>query len=65
MKLIVNGEATPSEAGDLAALLRELDLADAVVATALNGNFVPKGERGLTPLGEGDRVEIVAPMKGG
>ncbi|SMC59281.1 sulfur carrier protein [Fulvimarina manganoxydans] len=65
MKLIVNGEATPSEAGDLAALLRELDLADAVVATALNGNFVPKGERGLAALGEGDRVEIVAPMKGG
>ncbi|MCK5932351.1 MAG: sulfur carrier protein ThiS [Fulvimarina manganoxydans] len=65
MKLIVNGEATPSEAGDLAALLRELDLADAVVATALNGSFVPKGERSETPLGEGDQVEIVAPMKGG
>lgn len=65
MKLIINGEATQSEAGDLAALLCELDLAEAVVATALNGDFVPKGERGETALGDGDRIEIVAPMKGG
>ena len=40
-------------------------LADARVATALNGAFVPAGARAATPLGEGDALEIVAPMQGG
>ena len=39
--------------------------ADAVVATALNGAFVPKRLRAETPLREGDRIEIVAPRQGG
>ncbi len=65
MKLQVNGEAIAVEACDLAALLDELGYGAALVATAVNQDFVPRDERGATPLDEGDRIEIIAPMKGG
>jgi sulfur carrier protein len=65
MKLTINGESRPVAAGDLAALLVELDLHERVVATALNGEFVPKGRRAAQALREGDAVDIVAPMQGG
>jgi sulfur carrier protein len=35
------------------------------VATALNGEFAPKGLRPTLKLNDGDQVEIVAPMQGG
>ncbi|MCP1200228.1 sulfur carrier protein ThiS [Notoacmeibacter sp. MSK16QG-6] len=65
MYLTVNGKALDAHAGNLAALLDELDYADRLVATALNGEFVPKDERDAAMLSEGDKVEILAPMKGG
>ena len=63
--LIVNGEPRELPAANLAEALAALDFADAVVATALNGEFVPKRKRAQTPLAEGDRIEIVAPRQGG
>ena len=42
-----------------------LDYADAIVATALNGEFVPARKRDAAGLKEGDRIEIVAPRQGG
>jgi sulfur carrier protein len=65
MKLVVNGEAQELAAATLADALLSLDLADAKVATALNGEFVPARERQATALKDGDRVEIVAPRQGG
>jgi sulfur carrier protein len=65
MKIIVNGEPADTAAGTLASLLAELELADAIVATALNGDMVRAARREATPLAEGDRVEILAPMQGG
>lgn len=65
MKLIVNGDAREVEARDLAAVLSELDLNDAVVATAVNGDFVPAVARARHALADGDRVEIVSPRQGG
>ena len=65
MQVTLNGETAESSAETLAALLSELDLADAVVATALNGDFVPARRRAQTPIRPGDRVEVVAPMQGG
>jgi sulfur carrier protein len=35
------------------------------VATAVNGEFVAAAARVRTPLSEGDRVEVLAPMQGG
>jgi sulfur carrier protein len=65
MKLIVNGEDRDIEAATLASALVALEFEDATVATALNGDFVPKRARSATPLREGDRIEIVAPRQGG
>lgn len=65
MKLVINGEAAIVEAMDLAALLDELGLGAALVATAVNRDFVPRDQRGGTVLRDGDRIEIIAPMKGG
>ena len=37
----------------------------AVVATALNGEFVASAARDAVALSEGDQVEVLAPMQGG
>lgn len=65
MKIIVNGEPADTRAGTLADLLNELGLAGATVATALNGGMVRAIKRDATPIADGDRVEILAPMQGG
>ncbi len=65
MRLVVNGCDKDLPAADLAALLEAMELAQAKVATALNGEFVPARARAATRLNEGDRVEIVAPRQGG
>jgi sulfur carrier protein len=61
--LFVNGEPREVAAATLADALAALAYEDAVVATALNGAFVPKRQRALTTLK--DRIEIVAPRQGG
>jgi sulfur carrier protein len=64
MSITVNGELQ-EDAGDLIALLARMGLHDAVVATALNGTFIPSARRATTTLRAGDHVEILAPMQGG
>jgi sulfur carrier protein len=65
MKILVNGDWRDTGAGDLAAALLELGYGESVVATALNGEFVPVTLRVGARLSEGDRVEVLAPMQGG
>jgi sulfur carrier protein len=65
MKILVNGAWRETGAADLAAALHELGYGEAVVATALNGEFVPAGSRPGARLAEGDRLEVLAPMQGG
>ncbi len=65
MKILLNGVWRDTEAADLAGALREFGYADAVVATALNGEFVPAGARPGASLTDGDRLEVLAPMQGG
>jgi len=65
MRITVNGEAKEIAAANLAEALAALDYADAIVATALNGEFVPARKREAAGLKEGDRLEIVAPRQGG
>jgi len=65
MKILVNGAWRNTGATDVAAALHELGYGDAVVATALNGQFVPSGSRTGAQLAEGDRLEVLAPMQGG
>ena len=66
MRIIVNGDAREvPPAASLARALEQLGFGGAVVATALNGEFVASAARGETTLSEGDRVEVLAPMQGG
>jgi sulfur carrier protein len=65
LNIQVNGEWREVRAADLAAALAELGFADAVIATAVNGEFVPAGARAAAALSEGDRLEVLSPMQGG
>ena len=63
--LLVNGERRELAARTLGEALRELDYGEAIVATALNGAFVPARRRDDAQVNDGDRIEIVAPRQGG
>jgi len=65
MKILVNGAWRETVAADVAAALEELGYGETVVATAVNGEFVPARARPATPLAGGDRLEVLAPMQGG
>ncbi len=65
MRVIVNGETREAAAATLAGLLAELAFEGAWLSTAVNGDFVPAGERKLCMLRDGDRVEVLSPMQGG
>lgn len=65
LKIILNGEQTTTEATTLDALCAELALADAKIATAHNGDFVPQAARSTILLKENDKIEIVSPRQGG
>ena len=65
MKIFVNDAPHEVAATRLDAALGELGYAEAVVATAVNGDFVPAAARPGHALAPGDRVEIVAPRQGG
>ena len=65
MRIFLNDTAHELEASTLADALDQLDYRDVVVATAVNGRFVPAAARRSHPLAESDRIEVVAPMQGG
>ena len=65
MKILVNGTWRDTCAANLASALQELGYADSVVATAVNGEFVPVNKRPGARLADGDRLEVLAPMQGG
>ena len=65
MRIIVNNDAREVRGRTLADLLDELGFAGAVVATAVNGAFVPASRRPAHALKDSDRVEVLAPMQGG
>lgn len=61
----MNGQWRQIAAQNLAGALQELGFAGAVLATAVNGEFVPAPERGSRQLTDGDRLEVLSPMQGG
>ncbi|TIU17393.1 MAG: sulfur carrier protein ThiS [Mesorhizobium sp.] len=65
MKLTINGEVCEVTATTLSQLLAELEFEGDWLATALNSEVVPARERDRCRLTEGDRIEILTPMKGG
>ncbi|MFE3605805.1 sulfur carrier protein ThiS [Streptomyces goshikiensis] len=66
MTISVNGEPREIAAGTtLEAVVATLTAAPAGVAAALNETVVPRGQWPATPVGEGDRVEILTAVQGG
>ncbi|MDP5307428.1 sulfur carrier protein ThiS [Paracoccus spongiarum] len=65
MQIDLNGEGIATGAGTLAELLCERCFDADSVATALDGVFVPRPLRAVTPLHPGARVEVLSPMQGG
>lgn len=65
MTIVLNGVVFETTSNNLSALLAEIELDAAVVATALNGEFIAGDEREETLIAEGDRIEVLAPMQGG
>ena len=63
--VLVNGGTAETRAATLAELVAERGFAEAAVATALNGEFVPRAARAETRLAANDTIEIVAPRQGG
>jgi sulfur carrier protein len=65
MKILVNGAWREAHSARLAPALEELGYGEAVVSTALNGEFIAAAQRAETVLADGDRLEVLAPMQGG
>ncbi|WP_346840183.1 sulfur carrier protein ThiS [Microbulbifer sp. SAOS-129_SWC] len=66
MQITVNGETHSLSAADsLANLLQQLGYGGEAFAVAVNGDFVARAEYAQTPIGDGDRVDVVAPVVGG
>jgi sulfur carrier protein len=61
----LSGNSPAAALPTLAAMLRMCGYGEAIVATAVNGEFVPARARGEIQLQDGDRVEVLAPMQGG
>ncbi|MFI5755333.1 sulfur carrier protein ThiS [Streptomyces sp. NPDC051569] len=62
----VNGEPRELAAGTtLGALVAALTPAPSGVAAAVNETVVPRGHWSATPLGDGDRVEVLTAVQGG
>lgn len=65
MRLIVNGKEKQTEAKTIKDLLKELQIEDKVMASAVNMNVVKKENWETFELSDGDRVEFLQFVGGG
>ncbi|WP_455815193.1 sulfur carrier protein ThiS [Pseudomonas graminis] len=65
MKIQLNGLPIHTSASTLAELLREQQIDAGCVASALNGEFVPRSRYETQPLAAGCELEVLSPMQGG
>jgi sulfur carrier protein len=65
LSVVVNGVAQPTTARTLAQWLQEQGAAPAGLATAVNGQFVPRALRAQQALAEGDAIVTFQPIEGG
>ena len=66
IEIHLNGETRQLEDGStLAALVASLGQTPAALATAVNGDFVPRGQRPNCRLQHGDAVTTFQPITGG
>lgn len=65
MRVEVNGETIETTAQTLRSLIDERGFEIACVATAVDGEFVPRTKWDDTKLANGAKIEVVSPMQGG
>jgi sulfur carrier protein len=65
MRIVLNGEAVEGPPETLEAFLLRHDFEATIVATAVNGDFVPRDERAAKVLADGDEVAVFSPRQGG
>ncbi|WP_323843783.1 sulfur carrier protein ThiS [Microbulbifer magnicolonia] len=66
MQILVNGRFQTIECPtDLGSLLRKLGYSGDTFAVALNGDFVARTDYLHTEIGDGDTLDVVAPVVGG
>jgi len=65
LRITVNGEQQETQAATLEQLCATLGYDGQRIATAVNGEFVPAQQRRDTRLHDNDKIEIVAPRRGG
>lgn len=63
--VVVNGAPQRTSATTLQAWIDAYGVAPAALATAVNGDFVPRGLREQTSLHEGDTILTFQPIEGG
>ncbi|MDZ7893451.1 MAG: sulfur carrier protein ThiS [Rhodoferax sp.] len=61
----VNGTPETTCARTLQAWVDARGVLPAALATAVNGNFVPRSQRAQQPLAEGDTILTFQPIEGG
>lgn len=65
MRLWINGEEREVDCATLAELLTQLAYDNTTVATAVDGEFVPRAARTTLQLSPDMHIDIVAPIQGG
>lgn len=65
MNILLNGQRIDTATTTLAALLAEQQIDASCVASAINGQFVPRGQYAQQSLHEGCELEVLSPMQGG
>lgn len=65
MKIQLNGSPLDTNAATLAELLHEQQIDADSVASALNGQFVPRTQYEVQALSAGCELEVLSPMQGG
>lgn len=65
MRVELNGRTIETSATTLAELMAEQQIDPLTVATALNGEFVPRSRYASQQLEAGNQLEILSPMQGG
>ncbi len=63
--ITVNGSLEITSARTLQAWVDARGVLPAALATAVNGNFVPRSQRAQQPLTEGDTILTFQPIEGG
>ncbi|MFZ3128532.1 MAG: sulfur carrier protein ThiS [Rhodoferax sp.] len=65
LTVVVNGSPQPTAARTLQHWVEAQDVLPDTLATAVNGNFVPRSQRAQCLLADGDTILTFQPIQGG